>query len=445
MRIRTKIAIIYAWLTFMVLLCAFAIVYALTVRNTEQIFYDLLWKRAMITAQYNFEKDEMTESAYQGVVESFKAKLTGEEHIIINANDGYEIDSLKNIIPRQEDLRMLLKGKTIEYREGDRQYLGVYYPDNEGNFIVIVSAQDKQGAESTHNLLEVLGVILVLGTVIAFFIGMIYAKNIMSPVVRIINNVKSITANNLKSDLIESRGNDELSELSRTFNDMILRLRDAFDMQNSFIRNASHELRNPLTAIIGETEIALTRTRTTEEYIETLKVVSTEAERLNIMMQGLLTLAQTGFDFSRVMKERIDLRQVAESVKGNYKDVDIYINTEKDRPYIITGVNSLLSIALINVVGNAIKFSSGKPVTISIGEKNNKYYLKVTDKGIGIPNNEIKRIFQPFYRARNTANFKGTGIGLALTFKVVDLHEGKLSIDSSPGEGTTITMSFKKG
>lgn len=443
MRIRTKIALIYTQLTFFVMLWAFAFVYILMIRNTEEVFYDLLWKRAMITAHYNFEKDEMTESAYQDVVERYNQKLMGESHEIINAHDFYEIDSLKNMIPNENDLQMLLNGKTIEYRMGDRQYLGVYYPDNEGDFLVIVSAHDTQGAESAKNLLKLLTIILIITTIFVYMIGEFYAKKIFSPIVKIIKNVKSITASNLKSDLIEEKGNDELSELSRTFNDMILRLRDAFEMQNSFIRNASHELRNPLTAIIGETEITLNKERTPKEYIETLETIQYEFERLNNMIRDLLSLAQTGYDFSRVDKKQVDLSKVVEKTCYNFKGAEINMDIPEYGKYEITGVESLLVHAFTNVIGNAIKFSKGQPVDIKFSREDNNYKISVTDKGIGIPYRDIKNIFQPFYRAGNTATYKGTGIGLALSYKIVDLHNGKMGVESEEGNGTTFHMFFR--
>lgn len=442
MKIRTKITILYTWLTFLVLSGSFAFVYVLMLRHTEATFYDQLWRRAMVTAQYNFEEDEMTPSVYRGVVESYNSKLNGEANIIINVADGYGIDSLKGIIPNSADVKTLLRGRTIEFRQSDSQAVGLYYSDNEGDFLVIVSAYDKQGADSARNLMRVLLIILVSSTVLVYLIGLAYAKNILAPVVKIINNVKTITASNLKTDLYEARGNDELSELSRTFNDMIHRLRDAFDMQNSFIRNASHELRNPLTAIMGEAEITLSRERKPEEYIASLQTISEESERLNSMMQGLLTLAQTGYDYSRIMKEHVDIRElILHTVKGLHNPwVNISVDYEKE--YYVKGVKALLEVMFVNLIGNAVKFSAGKPVDITIGRKEGKVFVEIIDQGIGIPQNELKRIYQPFYRAANTLGYKGTGIGLALAYKVIDLHKGKIVINSEQGKGTNVTVFF---
>ncbi len=445
MRIRTKIAIIYTQLTFMVLLGALAFVYVMTTREADRSFYDHLWQRAVTIAQYHFEADEMVETAYATVRESYTIPLPEEQDCIFDASLPAVADSLKKVIRRDYQVRQLLDGHTIEFQNDGRQSIGIYYPDNEGNFILLVSAYNRAGATAQRQLLELLLAILVVGTLLVFLVGLFYARQVMSPVAEIIKNVRRITANNLRRSLREPRGNDELSELSRTFNEMIERLRNSFDMQNAFIRNASHELKNPLTAILGETEIALSKPRSEAEYIKTLETVLVETERLDSVVKDLLTLAQTDFDFSRIPKERVDLVKLLVEVKESLSKTascTIEIRVEEPRSYILTGVGSLIKISLLNVVGNACKFSAGKPVSVSVGTQKERIVVRVADQGIGIPPGEVRHIFNPFYRAGNTASYKGTGIGLALTQKIVTLHGGKISIQSEINKGTTITLRF---
>ena len=445
MRIRSKIAILYTQLTFMVLLGAFAVAYVLTVRDGERRFYDQLWDRAMVSVQYHFEQDEMPESAYQSVADSYKFALNRESDRVFDADDPHILDSLRTVVPAERDARLLLQGRTVEFRRGEMQCLGVYYPDNAGNFVVIISAYDRHGADSRHNLLRLLTVILFVSTVLVYLIGQLYARKVMAPVADIIRNVRNITANNLKRSLREERGNDELSELSRTFNDMIGRLREAFDMQNSFIRNASHELRNPLTAILGATEIALSKRREPEEYVGTLETVLAETERLNSMIRDLFMLAQTDFGFSRVRKRTVDVGRLLEGAAAEVERTApdggaVVFGPGAEGPHTVHGVDTLLKIAFINLLGNARKFSDGKPVTIAFRREGTRLCIDIRDEGIGIPPGEIRKIFQPFYRGANTGNYRGTGIGLSLSARIVDLHGGRLSVVSELGKGTTVTV-----
>lgn len=447
MRIRSKIALVYTQLTFMVLLGAFTLVYVLTSRTSEANFYDALWERAVLTAQFNFEKDEMPEQLYQNVANNYKFALDNESHQIFKADKPHIADSLKKVIPGERNIKELLQGRTVEFRRGDLQSIAIYYPDNQGNFIIVLSAYDRHGSDSQQSLLKLLLLILVSSTILVYLIGLLYARQVMAPVVTIINNVKRITAKNLKRSLREERGNDELSELSRTFNNMIERLHRSFEMQNSFIRNASHELRNPLTAILGETEIALSKPRSPEEYVQTLETVLVETERLNSMIKDLLLLAQTDFDFSRIPKENLDLEElltgVADDVHKMFSGSVVLVTVDGGRHYEMEGAGSLLKLAFLNLIGNAAKFSNGHPVIVRIGMDDTKVKIEIQDKGIGIPQNELRNIFQPFYRAANTANYKGTGIGLALSERIVSLHSGKLGIVSEIGTGTSVTVIFR--
>lgn len=444
MRIRTKIALMYTQLTFLVLLITFSVVYVITANRSHAVFYDQLWERAVLIAQVNFGQYELSDQIYRHLLDSYQFALHEEESHVFNADSPKLVDSLKTVIPRERYLNEILLGKTIEFEAGARQHVGIYYP-GETNHVIIVSGYDRQGADNMRSLLELLVIILVSSTVLVFLIGQIYAKRVMEPVKRIIDNVKTITASNLKRSLREERGNDELSELSRTFNQMIGRLRTAFDMQNSFIRNASHELRNPLAAILGETELALNRPRSQEEYVQTLHTILEETERLNYMMQDLLMLAQTDFDFSRIKKVKIDLPQliggINEELRRNYPGAQIEVYPEGMRKYEVTAAVSILRLAILNLIGNAVKFSDRKPVIIRLDlTRYGHIRIEIIDQGIGIPHGELRHIFQPFYRGANTSGYKGTGIGLALAKRIIELHNGRLTIESKAGEGTKVIV-----
>jgi signal transduction histidine kinase len=444
MRIRAKISLLYTQLTFSVLLIAFALVYTITVRRSERGFYDALWERAMLTAQLRFAREGMSDFVYRSLQEQYKFALNEERLSIFNAADAHAGDSLKKVIPRERLIEALRQGKTIEYETGQRQYIGIYYPARAGNYIVVVSAFDKLGIDNQKNLFQLLLVILVASSLLVYLIGLLYAKRVLEPIREIIDNVKRITANNLRRSLREEGGNDELSELSHTFNDLFERLRASFDMQNSFIRNASHELRNPLTAILGEAEIALGKTRTPEDYRQTLTTVLFESERLKSMIDDLLLIAQTDFDFSRIPKKRVDLRELIEEIGAElhrtWPETSIEVKTQQEKPYEITAAPSLLGLALLNLIGNAAKFSHGSPVTVSIGAQEGRVRIVVADRGIGIPAKELQSIFQPFYRGSNTGGYRGTGIGLPMARRIVELHGGRLYIESMVGEGTTATV-----
>ncbi len=219
-------------------------------------------------------------------------------------------------------------------------------------------------------------------------------------------------------------------------------------MQKEFISNASHELKNPLTAILGETEVALRKSRSEEDYISTLTIIYTEAERLDTLTRNLLSLAQTDYTITNLPQIQIHLNKLIEELYAHFEKTDykerLNIQIEKkNQSYIINGNNNLLKIAINNLIDNALKFSYGKMVDIKLSIEDNHIILTIKDNGIGIPMNEQNNIFQPFYRASNTRSYKGSGVGLALSDKIIRLHNGSITINSETNEGTEVKVEFK--
>jgi signal transduction histidine kinase len=268
------------------------------------------------------------------------------------------------------------------------------------------------------------------------------------PVRRIINNVKNITANNLHFRLDELSGKDEITELSYTFNDMLNRLETAFETQNNFVSNASHELRTPLTIISSEAELALSKTDASPEQREVFGTIYSEAEKLSHILSSLLTLAQSGFDGKKQRWEsiRIDelLMTASESIKKINTDSNIQIDLEDmptdERLLYVSGNSNLLRLAITNIISNACKYSDNRMVKIRLLAESNKVIISIADQGIGIPESELQHIFEPFFRASNTHNYEGHGVGLPLTLNIIRLHRGSIGIRSDVGKGTEIKV-----
>ena len=226
---------------------------------------------------------------------------------------------------------------------------------------------------------------------------------------------------------------------------------NAFDLQKTFISNASHELKNPLTAIIGETEIILTKERSVDEYIQSLGKITSEAERLEVLTKNLLSLAQADFDFARLEPTPVRLDELLwETItyfeksrfRGRLK-VHVGILPGDPAKLTIPGNGNLLKSALINLIDNACKFSGLNAVDLILSAEEGFVSLVISDKGIGIPEKELEDIFQPFFRATNAVGFKGSGIGLSLTKKIIDWHGGSLKVISSEGKGTRFEILFE--
>lgn len=453
MKIRHKIVFTFVGLVSFVLLFTFSFVYYLSSHSREKDFYDLVLEKANLTAWKYFEKDEMSDIVYGKVMARYVKSLPDAEEIVLNTNNEKAVtDSLKKILP-ENLIQDLLARKTIKFHLQDKQGVGIYYPDNQGVFIVIVTATDRFGIAQQKKLLEEL-LLIFFGSVVFFFlIGQIYARNVLHPISSILMNVKRIRATNLSLRLKEVEGTDELAELTRTFNQMLERLENSFVLQKNFIRNASHELKNPLTAILGETEVTLNKQRTPEEYIVSLHKVMAEAERLDQLTSNLLSLAQTDFDLSNLKKDEIRLDELIWEIKElfdktKYKGrIDIHFSELPETSDLITimGITSLMKIAMMNIIDNACKFSSPHKVDVTLKTNLKNIQLRIEDKGIGIPELEMNNLFQPFYRASNAFAYRGSGIGLSLVQKIVKIHNGEINVSSAIGKGTVVEINFYHG
>ena len=451
MQIRRKISFIFTGLTSLVLLCSFLFIYYSSVQYTKNDFTARLMEKADLIAQKYFEEDELSKHVYQKIIDENSKSLPEASEITLNVNNPRLVqDSLKSIMSQQNILR-LLSGQNIKFSTSDKQGVGLYYPDNQGIFIIVVTAIDNNGIQRVQNLLKLLVNIFFCSIVLIYFVGLFYSRRVLSPISHIINNIKKITVTNLKLRLKENSGKDELGELTRMFNQMLERLENSFNMQNNFIHNASHELKNPLTAILGETEIALSRNRSQEEYIETLNKIATEAERLDILTRNLLKLAHADFEISDINREEIRFDEFIWEVKDYFDKTDyknrILFHIVKlpvnPKSTIIFGIGNLLKTAVTNLIDNACKFSGQKKVDISLKIDDSSICLTIADKGIGVPESEIGNLFQPFYRASNAFSYKGSGIGLSLAEKIIKLHGGVIAFHTSSGKGTTVEIRFK--
>ncbi len=281
--------------------------------------------------------------------------------------------------------------------------------------------------------------------------GILITDRVLSPVKEMTKAARRISSENL-SERLDVKGNDELSELASTFNDMIERLERSFNRIKEFSADVSHELRTPLTALKGQIEVALLRDRSKEEYRGVLESSLDEIERLTKVVNGLLTLSrgETGKIF--LERERVHLEElVAEVVSQIYpmmEERNISFDLERDGEDVILGDRNLLKQAFLNLVENAVKYNvEGGSVTVEIQGSDGCVILRVRDTGVGIPEDEVPRIFEKFYRVEKSRarSVGGAGLGLSIVKWIVDAHGGKIEVESVLGKGTSFTVSFPKG
>lgn len=453
MKIQTKTTLLFTALTAAIFLVLNITVYFFIRSFVNNDFNKRLELRTRLSAKFNFEPGEKATQAFRELQKQYLEILPEEEGFIFRA-DSLAHQNLLNL-PGQLPASFLKqivtdKGQTVFYENRFRHFAGILYTEKNVDYIVIKSATNKYGS----NVMRQLGIIklgVLIGAIaLIYTVGLYFSKKTFKPIRDIINKVKQITEANLHLRLQERTGADEITELTGTFNQMLNRLETAFETQNNFISNASHELRTPLTAITAEADFALSKQRSVEEYQQSLRKIIEQSEKLKELTKGLLSLAQTGFDGKKQLWETIRLDELLFDVKancdailpGNQLQVNIAAMPEDEAHTSIQGNYDLLKIAFSNIIINACKYSDNQLVKLQLLFVDKNVVITVTDTGIGIPKDELKNIYDPFFRASNVKGYDGFGIGMPLSKNIIRLHKGTIEVDSAVQEGTQVKISL---
>jgi signal transduction histidine kinase len=447
---KTTILLLSAFLSIILLFSAY--VYLSVSNYSYEDFYKLLEIRAVTTAKT--ELDEEQSADVQELRSKFFGKLPNEKDYVFQILKGkdFEYEANELNIPTSFFEGILIEGKA-RYTQNNIFYKGIKYKTESGDYIVIASAENYFEKNHSAYLKQTLLFAIILAFAFSLMISLYFSKYIFLPLRKITNKVKEISTENLHLRLDVKSQNDELHELTKTFNDMLDRIETSFETQNNFISNASHELRTPLTAIIGEADVALSKLRQTDEYIETIKIILDEAEKLDRKTQALLFLAQTGFNgkvqkFGKVRMDQLlwDVKETIEKINPKSKIfMDLSLLPENPMKLKVNGNEQLLHLAITNVISNSCKYSDYQTVYVSLGASDDFVILVVKDQGIGIPVEELKYIYDPFFRASNTKKYEGYGIGLPLTRNIIRMHKGELLVTSIENEGTTVQIKLPIG
>ncbi len=312
-------------------------------------------------------------------------------------------------------------------------------------FIYDLSEADKMKGNNI-NIFLITGLLAATFTTI---LSLQISKRITAPIKNLTDITKEYSKGDLRPRVVVS-SKDEVGELAHNFNfmadsihDMIYKLKDEQDKQKSFFDNFTHEIRTPLTTILGYAEL-LWKTDNIEVKDKSLFHITTEGQRLLKMIESLLELSRLKrYDF-QVIKEEIDLKDLLEEVCDSmfYKAKRYNVNLNLDLEEIMYLVDKdLMKQVLINILDNSIKYSETKNIDITLKKLDN-IELIIKDYGIGIDKEILKNVFEPYYKGDFSRNSKieGWGLGLSIVREIVEKHNGKIEIGSVEGEGTTVKI-----
>jgi len=299
--------------------------------------------------------------------------------------------------------------------------------------------------EVRRDLFAGVPLVLFLASVGGYFL----ARKSLAPIASMNSQTQQISAQNLSARLDVTESRDELGRLGTTINDLLARLENSFKEQQRFIADASHELRTPLAVLRGETEVALGKVRTVEEYQQSLSLIQDEAERLSRIVEDLFILAREPVDTRAVLhKERVSLNDAVKDCARAAQVLAIRkgvrLSLENDSPSIlVNGDEELIKRMILNLLDNAVKYTpAGGEVSLELSQENGNAEIVVRDTGIGIPDSAQPRVFDRFFRVdkARARTIGGAGLGLSIAQWIAEVHSGSIALTSTPNHGSTFTV-----
>ena len=368
------------------------------------------------------------------IITIYIAVICGCLTMLVYKNGVYYIDSLKETVDARGD-------ETAD--DADEIYISIP-EDNWDAFANDFSVQVYNNkTDYRKNSLIISAVLALLGGVATYFIS----GHALRPIREFSDKIEEVQAQNLADSRLDENKVKELNQMSVSYNKMLGRLSDAFEIQRQFTANAAHELRTPLALMQVQLDSYNSGQHpgSDAETVQTIKMVTEQNDRLSKMVKTLLDMSElqtVGRDEAIMVDALVDEVLADLEPLAREKDVELTGNCEA---ITIVGSDILIYRLVYNLVENAIKYNHpGGQVTVSASRKEKRVCLSVADTGNGIPEELRERVFEPFFRVDKSRSraLGGVGLGLALVHEIVRVHDGNITVRSNPSGGTVFEVMF---
>jgi signal transduction histidine kinase len=307
--------------------------------------------------------------------------------------------------------------------------------------------------QESQGLITFFLILIPLTLIVAAFGGLYLSRRALGPVAAMIDKARSLSPARLGERIPVPPAEDEIRQLAQTLNRLLDRLQQAFESQERFVADASHQLKTPLAILRGELDLLRKRVPTEEETQAFMTSASQELEYLSRMVEDLLLLAridagEAALEISPIRLDEVALEAVSRLerfAKSRAVSVRFDLNTEHGEEFEVRGDADLLQSLLQSLIENAIKYSSVVVVTVS--SEADWVWVRVRDEGPGIADDDLSRIFERFYRANRQPHAQGpggTGLGLAIARRIADAHHGLLLAESELGKGSVFSFGLRR-
>jgi len=404
-----------------------------------------LENKSLLAAIYYLEQDELTYNEHENIKSQLFKAISRKNIAIFNiTNQKVNGEMQQDASISEQFLEQVKKDEEASFQTDMYFYNGIFYKDNQGDFIVVARESKDEFNDQMNSLLKILCSVCIIGLIIIYFLSQYLGYIAYQPILHFISQIKNRNSQNFNEPVKLKHSYTEIQELSSTYNKFITQITETFHIQKNFIDYVSHELRTPITALIGTLEVTKHKDRSIEEYKNILQQLQQYSNDLQdtIDQMMLLSGAKTNFELTLIRIDEVIWEIIENQIIYHQADIKVDLDVPDDQLLMINGNNQLLNIALGNLISNAIKYSDNQQVHIQFTTENNQLILKIIDSGIGIDPNELGNIRQNFYRGKNTTAYQGKGIGLSIADSIFKIHHIELEILQNKPTGTIMCIKF---
>ncbi len=381
----------------------------------------------------------------------FNNKVMYNRYVVIYTDNQKPIALLPNnakIELQKNDFEKIKNANEYYFSNGEREYLGIYLKEKKQ--FIVTSAIDVEGLAKLSNLKLILIIVFFSSILLAAFCSYFFVNSALRPLKILMHEIQQTTESSLWKKVNEGNGKDEIAKIAINYNNVLGRLKNAFETQQIFVQQASHELRTPLTVMYATTESALNKKHSEKEYINVLLSLKEEQINLIELTNSLLVLYQLDKhkNYHHWNSLRIDelLYDAVSYCKKIFPGISIdfsFENLPEEKNLTIEGNESLLKAALINLLKNAFLYSDDKKLNISIVALDYSMQIHFDNKGTHLTQHEIEILKKPFVRSQDIGIIKGIGLGLSIVEKVLTFHNGHLIYTAMPNSINRFTVQLK--
>ena len=434
MNLKLRFALFFTFFVAVILVISSSSIYFLYYNYRSGDYYKRLQSEARQTVDEFIANRAFRKGSGQ-MPHPFRKDMFSNENLLI-------LDSAYNVLFKDPDSynytsdEVLMKnifaapGFEYKYQIGERDCIGLYIEKQK--LYVLISAVDQNGLRKLSTLQTILAAVFLGGILLTSIMSFFFVQHAFKPLAKLSLLMKSTTEMSLSERLDEPNGRNELNSIVQNFNGMLERLNEAFESQKSFVHHASHELRTPLATMLAQTEAALRKDLSIEEYRQVLQSLKEDQEGLVDLSNSLLLLSQ----YERIQSAnkwppiRIDevLYDTMSNARKMLSPIEIELQfaqvPDDEKDLMVKGNEALLKVAFTNLIKNAWQYSADKKVMITIETSGQHVIVHFDNNGDHLSESEIDKLKVPFFRGSNAVNVKGFGLGLSIVQRIMLLHHG---------------------